>query len=269
MNNGWISIHRKFKEWEWYSDSKIVHLFLHCLLKANHKPTKWRGAQIEAGQFITSQSHLAEELHLSVMQVRTILNKLKLTGELTVKITNKYSIISITNWELYQGDNRQTDTPVTVEQQATNTQVTTNNNNNNNKNENNDNKKPLAKNLDYSCWPSLPDEQLLKDWLAMRKRVKASCSQSAINTIGKQLHLANSLGFSVDQCIAEAETRSWKGFKSEWMENEASSGRPKRNLTAVERVHEAGKKRVAEVEARNNRSDDLPALEQDGSDLRS
>ena len=34
---GWVKLHRKFLEWEWYDKSETVHLFLHCLLKANHK----------------------------------------------------------------------------------------------------------------------------------------------------------------------------------------------------------------------------------------
>ncbi|MCK4706223.1 MAG: hypothetical protein KAT90_12130 [Gammaproteobacteria bacterium] len=222
MNNGWISIHRKFKDWEWYGDSKIVHLFLHCLLKANHKPSKWRGQDIDAGQFITSQPHLAEETHLSVMQVRTILNKLKLTGELTVKITNKYSIISITNWDSYQSDNRLVNSQVTGNQQSSNSQVTTNNNNNNNKNKKNDNKKPLVKDLDYSCWPSLPDKQIMDDWLIMRKRLKAPVSQTVINRLGKHLYEAVNAGYSINDCMGEAVTRNWKGFKLEWMQNSAS-----------------------------------------------
>ncbi len=143
MSQGWISIHRQFKEWEWYGDSKIVHLFLHCLMSANHKPKQWRGRQIEAGQFITSQSHLSQDTGLSVRQVRTILDKLKLTGELTVQITNKFSIISITNWDKFQGVDRQDVSQVTTKRQASDNQLTTNNNDNNANNVNNDNKKPV------------------------------------------------------------------------------------------------------------------------------
>jgi len=91
--------------------------------------------------------------------------------------------------------------------------------------------------INFESWPSVPDEQLLNDWMAMRKRVKASCSQSAINTIGKQLHLAVSAGYTVDQCIAEAESRSWKGFKLEWMKNnETSTGNNQRS--SAQRVSE-------------------------------
>jgi len=134
-DNGWIKAHRKLIDWEWYDDSKLVHLYLHCLLKANHKPKKWRGVTIESGQFITSYQSLSDQLPLSVQQIRTAINKLKSTGEITVKKTNKYSMISITNWSDYQLINTQDNKQVTDNQQTSNKQVTTN------KNEKNDKKK--------------------------------------------------------------------------------------------------------------------------------
>ena len=154
MSLGWISIHRKFKDWEWYDDSKIVHLFLHCLLKANHKPKSWRGIQIESGQFITSRDKLSTELPLTIQQIRTALNKLKATGEITIKTTSKYSMISITNWDEYQNINQPDNQQVTSNQPASNQQVTTNNNDNNANNINNDNKE--LKDLFDSFWKNYP-----------------------------------------------------------------------------------------------------------------
>ena len=130
-NNGWVKLHRKFIDWEWFDDSKMVHLYLYCLLKANHKPNKWHGINIESGQFISSRDKISADLPLSVQQVRTCLNKLKSTGEITIKTTQKYSMISITNWESYQEDNQQPNQQVTNKQPASNQQVTTNKNDNN------------------------------------------------------------------------------------------------------------------------------------------
>lgn len=133
MDNGWVKTHRKLIEWEWYDDSKIVHLYLHCLLKANHKPNKWRGIVIESGQFVTSYNKLSCELPMSVQQIRTSLNKLKSTSEITIKSTSKYSIISITNWDSYQQDNKPANKQVTSKQQTDNKQITTNKNEKNDK----------------------------------------------------------------------------------------------------------------------------------------
>lgn len=138
MNNGWIILHRKTTDWEWYTDANTARLFFHLLLSANHKQGKWRGIIIDSGCTLTSRDKLAEELRLTVQQIRTSLNKLKSTGEITIKTTNKYSIISITNWESYQQNNQQYTKPATNKQPTNNQQITTNNNNNNNNNENNE-----------------------------------------------------------------------------------------------------------------------------------
>ena len=99
---GWIKIHRKMVDWEWYLDINTKTLFFHLLLTANHKEKKWRGQTIERGQLITSISHLAKETGLTCQQIRTSLNKLKSTNEITTKATNKYTLINIEKYSDYQ-----------------------------------------------------------------------------------------------------------------------------------------------------------------------
>lgn len=100
--DGWIKIHRKMLNWEWYDDINTKVLFLHLLLKANHKEKRWRGTIIERGQLITSLEHLAKETKLTVKQVRTSLNKLKMTCEVATKGTNKFTLITIEKYSDYQ-----------------------------------------------------------------------------------------------------------------------------------------------------------------------
>ena len=99
---GWIKLHRKMINWEWYNDINVKVVFLHLLLTANHEDKKWQGIEIKRGQKITSLSHLAEETKLSVKQIRNVLNKLKSTGEITSKGTSKYTIITIVKYNDYQ-----------------------------------------------------------------------------------------------------------------------------------------------------------------------
>ncbi|MEL4241166.1 helix-turn-helix domain-containing protein [Shewanella xiamenensis] len=81
-------------------------------------------------------------------------------------------------------------------------------------------KKTIQKNaLDFSAWPAMPSEQTLADWLAMRKRQRADVSQTVINRLAPQLHLAVGAGFSVDDCLAECVTRNWRGFNAVWLGN--------------------------------------------------
>lgn len=80
-------------------------------------------------------------------------------------------------------------------------------------------KKPRPRSLDYSSWPELPDQQILDDWLELRKRIRAPVSQTVVNRFGKELHNAVRLGYSVDTCLTEVVTRGWRGFEAQWLVN--------------------------------------------------
>ena len=111
---GWIKIYRKILDWEWYNDNNTKILFLHLLLTANHKEQKWKGQTILRGQKLTSLDHLSKEGNLTLQQTRTALNKLKLTNEITIKSTNKNTLITIEKYDNYQykeeEDNKQNNT---------------------------------------------------------------------------------------------------------------------------------------------------------------
>ena len=135
---GWISLYRKFTEWEWYTDANTMRVFLHLLLKANHKDGNWQGKTIKRGQVVTGRKSLSNELKISEQAIRTSLNKLKITNEITIETTNKFSIITIEKYDVYQDNqkenNQQKNQQATNEQPTSNQQLTTNNNNNNNNN---------------------------------------------------------------------------------------------------------------------------------------
>ena len=135
---GFIFLHRKLIEWEWYNDINTKVLFIHLLLRANHKDGKWRGQTIQKGQLITGRKALSQETGLSEQAVRTSLNKLKSTNEITIKTTNLNSLISINNWLDYQTINQQPNQRTTKKQPTNNQRTTTNNNEENDKNEKNE-----------------------------------------------------------------------------------------------------------------------------------
>ena len=124
MEDGWIKIFRLFLEWEWYGDTNMVRLFLHLLLKANYEDKRWQGIVIKRGQLVTSSLTLAAETHLSRQRVRTCLSRLEHTGEISIKTTNKFSIITICKYGNYQAVNL--DYQPTTNQQLTNKQPTIN-----------------------------------------------------------------------------------------------------------------------------------------------
>ena len=126
--SGWIKIHRKFLEWEWFNKSEAVHLFMYMLLKANHKDGKWQGIEVKRGQFISSLSNISNATGISIQTIRTIFKKLEKTNEIEVKSTSQFTIVTILKYDCYQDENDNTNKPLTNNQQATNKQLTTNKN---------------------------------------------------------------------------------------------------------------------------------------------
>jgi len=128
---GWISLHRKLLENPIFKNYKLLQVFLYCLLKASHKEHDLMIGdsivKLKTGQLATGRKAISLATGLTEQNVRTSLAKLEKLGILTIKPTNKYSIISITNWDQHQQSNQQ----VTSSQPASNQQVTTNNNVNN------------------------------------------------------------------------------------------------------------------------------------------
>lgn len=73
--------------------------------------------------------------------------------------------------------------------------------------------------LDFSSWPTEPTEQVLKDWLAIRKAKRLPLTQTAVNRLARHLHQAAQHGLSVDDCLAECAVRGWAAFEFNWLVN--------------------------------------------------
>lgn len=99
---GWVKIHRNILNWEWYDDVNTVRLFLHLILIANHKDNSYKGKHVKRGSLLSSRELLANQTSLSMSQVRTSLNKLKLTNEIAIKSSKQGTEIEIINYEKYQ-----------------------------------------------------------------------------------------------------------------------------------------------------------------------
>ena len=103
MGSGFIQLPRSCIEWSFRNDHKTFSVAIHLLMMASYTRTEWKGITIERGQCITSLDKLAKRCNLSVKQIRGILKKLEGQGFLARKGTNLYSIITICNYDSYQG----------------------------------------------------------------------------------------------------------------------------------------------------------------------
>lgn len=105
---GWIKLYRKLIKWPHYKNGNTFRLFLHLLMTANVEDSKWDKGNliIKRGQTVTSVAQLAHELGLTVNQIRTSKNTLKNTGEITIKTTNKFSVITVCKFDDYQANGK-------------------------------------------------------------------------------------------------------------------------------------------------------------------
>lgn len=88
-------------DWEWYENTNVFRLFYHCLLHTNLEDKRYCGKEIKAGQFVSSIQRISAETGLTESQVRTALKKLKDTGYISTKSTNKYTIYTVNEYQKY------------------------------------------------------------------------------------------------------------------------------------------------------------------------
>lgn len=123
-----IKLDHKMLNWGWKDNPNMVALWIEILLQANYKDKEWHGEVYEKGSFPTSLQKLADGTGLSVRSVRTCLEKLKKSQEVTIKATKQGMKISVVKWAIYQGyDNdtdKRSDTQATNERQTSDTQAT-------------------------------------------------------------------------------------------------------------------------------------------------
>ena len=106
----YIKLFRKFKNWQWYKDPVTKSLFIHFLIEARWADTNMYGVAVKKGQLLTTEKDLEEELGLTRQQIRTGINHLIATKEITkvpTKVstkgaTNRMSLITVENYGLYQ-----------------------------------------------------------------------------------------------------------------------------------------------------------------------
>ena len=114
----YIKLDRKIIDWEWYQDINTCRVFIHFLLKANWKEAKFKGYTVPRGSFVSSYPVLQNETRLTEREIRTAILHLKTTGELTTKSTNKFTIFTVCNYDLYQSDRQTNDIQATDKRQS-------------------------------------------------------------------------------------------------------------------------------------------------------
>lgn len=106
LGGGWIKLYRKTLEKGYYKESQYLHLWIHCLLRANHKDREvmvdGNLMTIKRGQFLTSRNKLFLETGIQESKIERILKLLKSEQQIEQVSTRRYRLISILNYDKHQ-----------------------------------------------------------------------------------------------------------------------------------------------------------------------
>lgn len=204
MQNGWIKLHRAFASWEWVDKPEMVSLFINLLINANHEDKNWHGLTVRRGQLIFGLKTWSKKTGISVQSLRSCLARLKSTHEVTLEPTHQHTILTIVNYDKYQGcDNLPTHLPThlsTHDQHTINTRSTTT--------------KELKKERNKEIIPPypLPDWIPQQDWNDWAQQRKKKLTPRAAELSVKRLEDLRAKGFSPEVVLQNCILRGWDGI---------------------------------------------------------
>ena len=204
MTGGWITLHRKLLDSPLNSDSQAFHLWIHLLLKANHRDGEFiLGSQvikIPKGSLMTGRLSLQKATGINQHKIDRLL-KLFVNMQIIEQQTfTKYRLVSITNWGQYQDREQQVSSKCATDEQ----QMSTNNNVNN---DNNVNKKQERR-----TYPTGLNIQAWQEYIAYRREAKIR----KLTAKGEDKQIEKIIGFGgydiQQQCIDQSIANGWQGI---------------------------------------------------------
>ena len=222
---GYIKLYRQITDTPVWADSDKLKLWLMCLMKATHdEKTQVVGNQIielKAGQFITGRSALSDEFNRDVKKDRRVdgltlfrwLSLFEKMEMLNIKKTNKYSLVTVLNWDKYQGQRTSNEQQLNNKRTSNEQQLDTNKNDKNVKNVKNEKKEDIcyqqiADMYNNTC-VSFPRLTKLSD--ARKKAIKARLKTYTADDLQKAFFLAEQSDF-----LKGANNRNWSAT-FDWM----------------------------------------------------
>ena len=146
--DGWLKLYRSILDSAVFQDAEIlkVWIWLLCNVAFEQHDTICYGKVIhlKPGQIATGRKKIAQCTDLNENKVYRALTALESLGNIEIKSTNKYSIITVVNWDKYQDENgkrtsseQQTNSKTTTEEQQDDSKRTQHKNGKNGKKEKN------------------------------------------------------------------------------------------------------------------------------------
>lgn len=226
-NKGWIKLHRQIQDcWLWRDEPFTKgQAWIDLLLSANHNEKKisidGKPVVIERGQFHTSTLSLAARWKWDRRKVMRFLDVLEEDNMLTQYRSSKGTTLTIVNYGIYQDDGTTlSTTDGTTHGTSDGTAVGTTDGTTHGtqtrmkrskKNEKNEEEGKNERNIYF------PNDEILneafKDFVAMRKKIKAPLTDRATDMAIKKLEeLGNGDNDLMLKICNQTVLNSWKGF---------------------------------------------------------
>ncbi len=240
FSGGWVKIHRSILLHPVFQDSELLHLFLYCVAKANHKPGRVLSPQsdlgeltVERGQFIFGQRKAAKETGVNPRTAHRKLVLLEKLGILSRSVSRRFTVVTVNNYSRYQDNPNQTDPlPDSLVSHPCPTSVPLVSTNKNNKNEKNDKKKRKVFSFDsieYELSKLLLSEIRKNDenFLAINPAAEAPSLQRWTFQIDRLVRLDHRPPEEIRQVIVFAQTSSF------WRSNILSAQKLREKYTTL------------------------------------
>ena len=98
-----IKLDRNILRWRHYTSANVFQVFVYLLITANYKDRVIDGIEVRRGQCLTTYKEMAAVHKLSLQKIRTVIAKLKETGEIEIKRRSRGQLITLLNYDTYQG----------------------------------------------------------------------------------------------------------------------------------------------------------------------
>ncbi len=212
MNLGWVKLHRKLSDNKLWTSEPFTRgqAWVDMLILANHKEdffyVRGNRVTVQRGQLGWSQLGLSKRWSWSRGKIKRFLNELETDQQIVQQNNFISSLITIVNYEQYQGDGQQMIQQTDSRRTADGQQTDTNKNVKNVKNEKNDKKEDKD---------SAPVKRFIKPSL---EDVTAYCKERK-NSIDPETFIAKceSNGWTVGKF--QAPMKNWKSTIVTWEKN--------------------------------------------------
>ena len=114
MERGYLKVWRKIEDSQSYNRSALHRaILLTIFVKANWKGGFFCGRTVAPGQIATSIKSLAEELREPRTNITRALRDIEKDGVIKIEnVANRWSLITLVNWQSYQGKEEKSGQPV-------------------------------------------------------------------------------------------------------------------------------------------------------------